>query len=229
MSALTDFIDRIIQRFPPSFRWDDAQKNSWTEDMVRELGGFDADVLNRAAHKIIQTRGLTTEERKTPTVAECIRYCKDARGAIFAESNAGTMAFATKTPEPYLMDWREDDFANDIALNRKNPLCIQAAKEGWIGTLHTFVRKHRRMPSATDKIAYRKSSKVPEQMVAELEWCKREAKDFDEAYALAVRGNGSSDLRALGAMRDLVSNVGDAMLKRRNELADIVLKGATWR
>ncbi len=230
MSARADFIDKVIQRFPPSFRWDDAQKKSWTDDMVRELGGFSDEVLNRTINDMIRSRGLTADERKTPTVAECIQYCIQAKKAIFAEGNRDKLELAAaKTPEPYKTDWREDDFANEMALNAKHPLCVQAAKEGWNGTLHTFVRRYRRMPSATEKIAYRKSSKAPEQMVSELDWCKREAKDFDEAYAIGVRSNEGKDLRVSGVLRALVSNIGDDMLKRRNELADIVLKGAKWR
>ncbi len=224
MSALTDFIDRVIQRFPPSFRWDDAQKNSWTEDMVRELRGFTDDVLKRAIRDIVRTRGMTTEERRTPTVAECIQYCIAAKKAIFAEGQESILAFSpqARPVDPFLKDWREDDFANDLALNRKDPLCVQAAKEGWIGTMHSFVRKHRRMPSSTEQTAYRKSKNAPEQIVTEIEWCKREAKDFDEAYAKCVGGGWHFAQR-------LTTQVGDVMLERRTDLIDYVLHGVDFR
>ncbi len=222
--AVGKFVSAVLQHFPP-FRWEEHQEKAWAETMVRELGGFSSEVVEHAAREIVRTR----KKPQTPLVAECIDVCLDAKKWLDAKNNAGQLSLTAATADPYLKDWREDDFANEIALNRKNPLCVQAAKDGWIGTLHTFVRKQRRMPSATDKTIYRKSIKAPEQVVSEIEWCKREAKDFDEAYAVAVRGNDDKDRRPAGAMRALVSNVGDAMLKRRNELADCVLRGAKWR
>ncbi len=220
--AVLNFVDAVLLHFPP-FRWEEEQEKAWVGTMVKELGGFDAAVLDKAISEMVRTRGRKKDERRIPTVAECIDACLDARKWIESEKRSSSLSFEAKaTPDPYLKDWREDDFANGIALNRADTLCVQAAKDQWIGTLHSFVRKHRRMPSATDKIGYRKSMKAAEILLSEIEWCKREAKDFDEAYATAVRGAGS-------VARSLVLQVGDAMLKRRGELIDYVLHGVEFR
>ncbi len=214
MSVLTDFVDKIIQRFPPSFRWDEVQKKSWSGDMIEELSGFADDVLTRALREMIRTR----KEAKTPTVAECIGACLEAKKWIEAEKNKGQLPLE-QGPAATHMDWTAErlKLATELACDPNNPMVKQAAKEGWIGVLHGFVRKHQRMPEASCKIAYRKNSKTPLQYVSEVEWCKREARDFEEAYAAAVKGGfaGAATLEALGA----------EMLKRRNEKIDRILNG----
>ncbi len=216
--AIIAFADQVLQHFPP-FRWDEDQEKAWADTLVRELSGFSTEVIERAGRAMVRTRKKT----QTPLVSECIDACADARKGIEIENRASSLSFEAKAPpDPYLKDWREDDFANDMALNRRDPICVQAAKDGWIGTLHSFVRKHRRMPSSTEKTTYRKSMKAPEQMVTEIEWCKREAKDFDEAYAKCVRGGWVYAQR-------LTTQVGDVMLRRRGELIDYVLHGVEFR
>lgn len=216
-AAAKKFAMKALQLFPP-FRWDDEQEDDWIQDVMKEISHFDDDVIDRGERDMVQTR-----KRKdgTPAVSDCIRYCAEAFRWMQTKANKDKL-LPSATPEPFLADWRLDDFANDIALNRQDPLCVRAAKENWIGVLHSFVRKHRRMPSATEKIGYRKSMKAAELLLPEIEWCKREAKDFDEAYAVAVRGTGS-------VARSLVLGCGDAMLKRRSELIDYVLHGVEFR
>ncbi len=220
-----EFAHAIYELYPPFRPWEDATLKAWTSTVIGRCGGFE-DKIREGAFKSLTN---VKHKEKPPQVAVILEHCREVSRWIDAQNNKGKLALSQTVRDPYLEDWRDDDFANEIALNPKNPLCVQAAKEGWNGTLHTFVRKHRRMPSSTDKIAYRKSIKAAEQLIPELEWCKREAKDFDEAYAVGVRGNDSKDRRSAGALRDLVINVGDAMLARRKELADIILKGAKWR
>ena len=84
------------------------------------------------------------------------------------------------------------------------PLGRQAAKEGWIGALHSFARKNSRLP----------------QPGKEIEGCKSAAKGFAEAYAAVVRGDGGHPLLAAALER-----LGAEMLKREDELADRVLHG----
>lgn len=214
MSALTDFIDRIIQRFPPSFRWDDAQKNSWTEDMVRELGGFSADVLTKAWQHMVRTR----TKKETPLVSECIGACLDAKKWTEAEANRGKLPIDGR-PEASHLDRTAErlKLATEMACNPSDPVCRQAAKEGWIGILHDFCRKNQRMPLANQRITYRKSKYSEPVMISEIEWCRREASDFDEAFAVCVKSTDPNLRRHV--------ELGQAMLARREKLIDRVLHG----
>ncbi len=213
-----EFAHAIYELYPPYRPWEDATLKAWTSTVVGRCGGFEGKVREEAFKSLTRVK----HKEKPPQVAVILEHCKEVHRWLEAQSNKGKLALSTTVKDPFLKDWREDDFANEIALNRRDPLCVQAAKDQWIGTLHSFVRKHRRMPSATDKIGYRKSMKAAEILLSELEWCKREAKDFDEAYAAAVRGAGS-------VARSLVLQVGDAMLRRRGELIDYVLHGVEFR
>lgn len=196
MSAVTEFNDRIIQRFPPSFRWDDAQKRSWSEDMVRELGGFSAEVLERAVRQIVATR----RDLKTPLVSECIAACLDAKRWIEAEKRKGELPIgASFIPGASHQDWTAERLrlADDLIMG---PEGRQAAREGWVVGLWDYARKHSRLPPAS-----------------EFGTLRREAKEFDEAYAECVKGGWP---HAQGMER-----LGAAMLKRREEKTQMVLHG----
>ncbi len=213
-----EFAHAIYELYPPFRQWEDATLKAWTSTVIGRCGGFEGKVREEAFKSLTRVR----HKEKPPQVAVILEHCQEVQRWIDAQNNKGKLPFSAN-PEPFEPDWRKDDFANNIALNRGDPICVQAAKDGWIGTLHTYVRKYRRMPSATEKIGYRKSMKAAEILLSEIEWCKREAKDFDEAYATAVMmGNGS-------VARSLVLQVGDAMLKRRGELVDYVLHGVEFR
>ena len=214
-----EFAHAIYELYPPFRQWEDATLKAWTSTVIGRCGGFDGKVREEAFKSLTRVR----HKEKPPQVAVILEHCQEVHRWIEAQSNKGKLTFSPTVQEAFLRDWREDDFANEIALNRKDPLCMQAAKEGWIGTLHSFVRKHRKMPSANQKIGYRKSVKAGELLLSEIEWCKREATDFDEAYAKAVTIDSRS------AAHSLVVQVGDAMLKRRSELIDYVLHGVEFR
>ena len=200
MSAVTDFLDKIIQRFPPSFRWDEAQKQSWSEDMVRELGGFPDAVLNRAIQQIIRTR----TETKTPLVSECINACLDALKWLDLEAKKNTLPIAGNPGRlsSYVAEHSAErlQLADDLLTG---PQAKEAAREGWIGAMRDFARKNGRLP-----------------MGGEIARCKKDAKDFDLAYAEVVRGR--PDLPKW-IMRSVLENLGAAMLANREELAKKVL------
>jgi hypothetical protein len=187
---VSDFNDRIIQRFPPSFRWDDVQKASWAEDMVRELSGFSGEVRERAFRQIVATR----KDHKTPLVSECITACLEAKRWIDAEKNKGQLPMGEKPASG--LDWTADrlKLATDLCMS---PMGREAAKDGWVQQLHDFARKNSRLPQP-----------------GEIGALKREAKAFDEAYARCVKGGWpqAEKLERLGAMmlkrrEDLVDRV----------------------
>jgi hypothetical protein len=165
--------------------------------MVRELGGFSADVLNRAAREIVRTR----KEPKTPLISECIGACLDAKKLIDIESNKGKLPIGGGGWSADL-DWTADRLKLATELVH-GPMGMQAAKEGWIGTLYSFARKNSRLP----------------QPGKEVDGVKRDAREFDEAYEKTVRGE-------CGTVSAALQRLGAEMLRRRNELADRVLKGA---
>jgi hypothetical protein len=101
---------------------------------------------------------------------------------------------------------------------------MQAAKEGWAGILHDFVRNHGRMPNVRERVEYRKTKHAPVEILNEIEWCRREAKDFMEAYEREIaRSSGSGMVGDVA--RSLVRGYGDEIMRRRNDKADRILHG----
>ena len=187
--AVLTFIDTVIQHYPP-YRWDEEQEKAWVNTMVRELGGFSEDVLNRAIKEMIRTR----KDRRIPLVPECLSACHDARRWIDAEKNKGQLPMGEKPSSG--LDWTGDrlKLATDLCMS---PMGREAAKEGWVQQLHDFARKNSRLPQP-----------------GEIGALKREAKAFDEAYARCVKGGWpqAEKLERLGAMmlkrrEDLVDRV----------------------
>jgi hypothetical protein len=188
--AISKFIDTMILHFPP-FRWDEAEEAQWAQSLTMELRAFSTAVLEKAATDTIRTR----KDRKIPLVSECINACLDARKFLDAKEGAEALAIVPQKAKSY------DDkksLANDLVMG---PEGRQAAKEGWIGILHDYAKNHGRLPPPS-----------------EFPGMKREAKEFDAAYARCVRGDGMFAAKQL-------QELGAKMLKRRNELADMVLHG----
>jgi hypothetical protein len=80
------------------------------------------------------------------------------------------------------------------------PMGKEAAKEGWILALHDFARENGRLPTGS-----------------EISRVKAVPKGFDDAYALAARGEAGP----LGF--DLIKHIGNPMIARRKALAARVL------
>lgn len=203
-AAVAKFVNEILQHFPP-YRWDDEQEQVWIDRVTLEISGFSAEVIDKALAEMVQKRGLTKDERRTPTVAECIRACVETRRWLEKETRKGELPI-NKDGDPY--DWTPErlKLADDLIMGSEGR---QAAREGWIGTLHAFARKNGRLPSGS-----------------EIGDCKRQAKEFDAAYALCVRGGESQgmSMQQMAPMR-LLEQLGAKMLKKREELADRVLHG----
>jgi hypothetical protein len=193
MSA-TEFAEAVITHWPP-FRWEEHQEVSWTQAIVRELSGFDRQVLGNAMASMVRTR----RDSKTPTVAACIDACAAAKRWVDAEKQAEALPIhASSKKSPSEMQWEERKrLADDMVMG---PDGKEAARNGWIGALHNFIVVNGRMPKA-----------------GEVAQCKTVAREFDQAYAQCVKGGWAQaySLESLGA----------AMLANRKHLAETVLHG----
>lgn len=81
------------------------------------------------------------------------------------------------------------------------PMGREAAKDGWILALHDFARDNMRLPAG-----------------GEIQKTKAVRKGFDDAYYDVISGNGGFCSPALKVL-------GDKMIARRQQLADMVLHG----
>lgn len=194
--SVVAFADAVLQHFPP-FRWDEHQERAWAERLVKELSGFSPDVVDRAADELIRTR----KKPQTPIIAECIDACASAKRWVDANRDSGRLPIDGGAGPIGHLDWTAErlKLASELMAT---PLGKQAAKEGWVGALWSFARKHSRLP----------------QPGAETNGCKDAAKGFDEAYAVCVRDAGSNPL-----MRKLEA-LGAEMLRRRHAIEQRILR-----
>jgi hypothetical protein len=211
--AVLTFIDTVIQHYPP-YRWDEEQEKAWVSTMARELSGFSEDVLDRAIKEMIRTR----KDRRIPLVPECLSACHDAKRWIDAEKRNGQLPIEQ---EGVPSSWAEHtNERKKLALDiLRSPVGRQAAQEGWIGALDEYVRKNAKMPPPSEFGAL-----------------KRKAKEFDEAYALCVRGVAEIEtwvpkdkraemIRCREEMLKVCEGIGAKLLREREALVDRVLHG----
>jgi len=195
--SAVEFAEAVITHWPP-FRWEEHQEVSWTQAIVRELSGFDRQVLGNAMAHLVRTR----RDSKTPTVALCIDACVAARRWLDAEKQASALPIE-KSPER--MRWEDRQrLANDLV---KTAPGRQAAQEGWIASMHAFAVEHGRLPSGR-----------------EIDACKRYAKEFDEAFnqCVATAVDETKQMAVRNVSAQLVK-LGEDMIARRKKLADMVL------
>ena len=161
IKSVSDFIERVLQLWPP-YRWDEVQEKAWSEIMVRELGGFKPEVLDRAFQDLVRNH-----EKGTPSVKICINACVEARRWVEAQENHGKLPAFQKTDDEWSTErWRLAHELKQSALGR------QAAREGWIVSFVHFCRKNQRHPAGP-----------------EIEQCKRDSSGIEEIYAKALRGD----------------------------------------
>lgn len=194
------FIDDLSVNF--SFRrdWDEEREKSWSTLMVRELGRFSDEILERACREIIVTRGKRPNEQWMPTLAECIKACRDAQFIVDGEKNKGRLPLGVGPLEKKFAVWSDERriLADQLVMTEQGR---RAAKEGWILGLHNFIRERGEVPrTSSQENALRVSSQ-----------------EFEEEYRKCLNG-GFPQAKAL-------SELGTKMLERREELAQMVLHG----
>jgi hypothetical protein len=188
------FLSTVMSHFAKRHATEIDEKN-WVMSMVDGLRGYDASVLDRAAHKII----LTRRDPGFPYLSQCRDACEQIIKLDRAER---TPKLDEQARRPF------NDKAVDHAFRLADELIVAgaigktAAREGWALSLHDFVRLNGRLP--TEKF--------------EIEKCKASARGFDEAYEKVLNGGGGACTKALEAL-------GDSMLKKRHKYEDMILRG----
>jgi hypothetical protein len=192
-NAIAEFADTLLLRFPPFRQWEEYQEKAWAADMVAELSGFSAAVIQQAQRQIIRSR--KPRDPRPPMVSECIEACLEARRLVEANRQAETLP-EMRSGGP--LDWTTErlKLARDLM---HTDLGRQAAKEGWIGALFSYARRNAKLPA--DKAA--------------VEAVKREAKEFDAAYAQSVKGGWPQ--------AQLLENHRQQLIERRQRLEREVL------
>lgn len=157
---VSQFITDLAIHFGRKHDTPEAEK-AWLQSMFSSMRGYNADVLRRAADKIIGTR----TERSFPLPAECKRVCEEIQR--FDETTKPRALIDHPHKNDAMSEWRWR-LADDLIMC---PMGREAAKDGWIGALHDFARENGRLPTGS-----------------EISKCKADAKGFDEAFMKCARG-----------------------------------------
>lgn len=206
---ISKFITEVAIHFsPPKFDTKD-ERNAWLTSLHRSLDGADQRVLERAAQIIIDTR---KNSRSFPLPAECRAAVTAAAYELEFDKHIQTL--------PELRQQRgsgrskeRDEFTLTLL---KSPLGREAARDGWVLACFDFTAREQRLP---DNRRYEPRNQKEREEYAgcsEVEFCKRAARGFDEAYDAVLRGGG-------GAAAGMLEKLGDSMAAKREKLRAEVL------
>ena len=196
--AVVKFIGDLAMHFTTPKHDTPEGHNTWLKSMVSEMRGSSAEVLDRAARRIIGTR----RNRYFPLIAECRQAIREAADEIKFEQHAQTLPTLRQSLGD---EWTQErvKLAYDLI---KCSMGREAAQDDpcWILALWHFCRKHQRLPDGR-----------------EIDQCKRDARDFDEAYEQCLRGQA-------GPAGTMLERLGASMLKgddwkSRERLCAVVL------
>lgn len=189
IASATDFVESVLQIWPP-FRWDEVQEQAWAALMVRELSGFNPAVLERGFQEMVRRR----KETRTPTPAECIAVCVEARKWLELEASTEQLPELRQSSDEWSRERRK--LAHDL---KRSDLGRQAAREGWIVALWNFCRRNQRLPSGR-----------------EIDQCKRDSEGIEEIYSRASRGG-------CGPLSAKIAKFAEGLLEQRKNWAEEVL------
>jgi hypothetical protein len=161
---------------------DVPDEKAWLAEAARLLAGYSKPEMDSAVDHMLKTRRY----RSWPSIAECVMACQEARERI---SEPKWQPVPERFPEWSETRIKQADAMIQCALGRT------AADEGWVLGLHDFCRNKGRLP-----------------LFNEIPAVKASSREFDEHYAMCVRGEG-------GVFGDGLKQLGDSMLVRRNRLA----------
>jgi hypothetical protein len=200
--AAGKFITTVMVFFPAKFE-SDTHEEAWTDSMIRNLQGYSPDVLRRAAQKIIDTRD-DKYARRFPLPAECKQVCDDI--IKWDHLQNGPKLLPDTKPREGEYDFKAR-LADELIIG---PMGRQAAKEGWILSLHDFIRDFGRLPKGTE-IDGRTTPTMKNRLS-----CKQAAEEFNAMYDEVLRGRGGACAKAL-------EGLGDKMVAKREKLRRTVL------
>lgn len=211
-SKVGDFLSRVVIHFPVRFE-SDAREAEWLRSIVDAIGGYDPDVLAKAAQKIIDTR----TDRRFPLPAEIRKVCLE----IADEARLAKLPIDQADAPPRFASYRYK-LADELLMTEMGR---EAARDGWALGLHQFIVEHGRLPDAKARKPFEIWDEMPgggidkrNLMMTEIEYLRRSAQEF-EAYRAMCEG-GSFPLA--GALADL----GAGMARRAEELRARVLGGS---
>jgi len=181
-AAVSNFMTDLVTHFPKKHESPAAEK-VWLQSMASTLRGYSDSVLRQAAQNIIDTR----EDRYFPLPAECKQACDAVQKVQEIVTRAQTL--------PQLQTGVGDEWSPErVKFAYELVRCgmgRQAAQDNtcWVLGLWHFCRKFQRLPETR-----------------EIDQLKRDAREFDEAYAKCVRG-------VAGPMSKVLEKLGASMLK----------------
>lgn len=195
LDKISKFITTLIVHFPKRHATP-ADQAEWLTAMAHALQSFDPSILDLAARKIIDTR----TDRFFPLPAECRKFCNE----VARDEAERKPRLDTGNYDPVAAKWKEWSQDRIAWADRliQSEMGRRAAREGWISTLHDFIRVNNRMPKADHEIAT----------------CIRIAAEFMESYEDAVRG-GWQQAASLASL-------GEKMLAKREKLSVIANNAA---
>lgn len=197
VDAIHTFVTGLKDHFSPPKHGTAEAERSWLRAIIEALQGASPEVLARAKQRIIETR----KNRYFPLIAEIREACRHAADEVDFDRRAHSfpaLAEATGTG----VEWSTErvKLAYDLIRTQQGK---EASRDGWNLALWNFVRKNGKAPQG-----------------AEIERRKREAREFDQSYALCVRGMA-------GPLSGSLEQLGASMLAKRKELSDIAMGRAT--
>lgn len=179
---------------------------AWFYEVSRLVAGYSDAEQDRAVDLVTRShRG-----RSFPTVSEITVACADAR----------ELMNPPKKPAPKYPEWSQEAVSAADTLVACD-MGRDAADAGWVGTLHAFCRKHRRLPAKH-----------------EIGALIQQAHDFEHAYAKVMRVKQrpedwlkDSEVPSPGRLAEIrivassLERLAEGIIKRRNEIATRAVDG----
>ena len=190
--AVANFIEQLLVHYPVKHD-SEEREDAWVNSMIGALKGYGANILQEVSHEIIRTR----KYRNFPLLSEILDACDKVEKRREHERRAQTLPAMRPSAGD---EWSTERVRLAYELCKGTQIGKEAARDGWVMSLWDFCRKHQRVPQGS----------------AEQAACKRASQEFDEAYALAVRG-------AAGPLSMTLAKLGSSMLAKREKLAAEVL------
>jgi hypothetical protein len=175
---------------------------NWTEDRQKEWVTSVVKELGQMPRDVLMRAAdelvRTRKVARTPVVAELVDACKEAQYWVERDKAGGQLNLDSREVKTFAI-WSDERriLADQLVMT---PQGKRAAKEGWIFGLHNFIRENGRVPTEYEERQLKQSS---EEFLVEFRKC------LNGGFACA------KPLAELGAK----------MLKRREELSDMVLHG----